>query len=80
VNDESHECERTVGNGGQVFLWDVAAKTVVREWMIDKSLAYSVAVSPDARWLATGASDGRVFIYDLDLMLVEPAVGTVANP
>jgi serine/threonine-protein kinase len=66
----------SVGDGGQVFLWDVAAKTVVREWMIDKSLAYSVAVSPDARWLATGASDGRVFIYDLDLMLVEPQAGT----
>ena len=31
----------SVGDGGQVFLWDVASKSVAREWMIDKSLAYS---------------------------------------
>jgi eukaryotic-like serine/threonine-protein kinase len=69
----------SVGDGGQVFLWDVAAKSVVREWMIDKALAASVALSPDARWLATGTSDGRVFIYDLDLILVDQMPPTQAG-
>lgn len=68
----------SVGDGGQVFLWDVAQKSVVQEWMIDKTLAYSVAVSPDGRLLATGGS-GTVFIYDLDLQLVDQLPATNAG-
>jgi serine/threonine protein kinase len=69
----------SVGDGGQVYLWDAAAKSVVREWMIDKAMAYSVALSPDGRWLATGSNDGRVFVYDLDLMLVDQMPATNAG-
>jgi serine/threonine-protein kinase len=69
----------SVGDGGQVFLWDVASKSVAREWMIDKSLAYSAAISPDGRWLATGTNEGRVFVYDLDLMLVDQMPATNAG-
>jgi serine/threonine-protein kinase len=69
----------SVGDGGQVFLWDVASKSVAREWMIDKSLAYSAAISPDGRWLATGTNEGRVFVYDLDLILVDQMPATNAG-
>jgi serine/threonine-protein kinase len=61
----------SVGDGGQVFLWDVAAKSVLREWMIDKAFALSHALSPDGRWLTAGMNDGQVFLYDLELILME---------
>ena len=59
----------SVGDGGQVFLWDIAARTVAREMMIEKSLAYSMAMTPDARWLATGTNEGHVVLFDLEVML-----------
>ena len=69
----------SVGDGGQVFLWNVASKSVVQEWMIDhKMLVFSVALSPDGRWLATGTNDGKVFLYDLDLMLIDQLPATNA--
>jgi WD40 repeat protein len=69
----------SVGDGGQVFLWDVAAGTPVREWQIDKGMAYSLALTPDGRYLATGTSDGAVYLYDLELMLVEELAPTRAG-
>lgn len=69
----------TVGDGGQVFLWDISARTVVRELMIDKTLAYSVALTADSRWLATGTNEGQVFLYDLELMLADSMPPTNAS-
>ncbi|MBX7102716.1 MAG: serine/threonine protein kinase [Gemmataceae bacterium] len=58
----------SVADGGQVFLWDVAEQVKIREWQIEKGLIHSVAISPDARFLAVGQGDGQVSFYDLELM------------
>ncbi len=69
----------SAGDGGQVILWDVSTQQPVREWAIDRSRAYSLALSPDARYLATGTSDGMVSLFDLDLLLVEELEPTAAG-
>ncbi|HEY1376410.1 MAG TPA: serine/threonine-protein kinase, partial [Gemmataceae bacterium] len=69
----------SVADGGQVLLWDVATQAHVREWSIDKAVAYSLALSPDARYLAVGTAsggDGLVSLYDLELIMVEQLAPT----
>jgi WD40 repeat protein len=61
----------SVGDGGQVILWDIATQAPVREWQFDKGVVAGVALTADGRYLATGTSDGAVHLYDLELMLVE---------
>jgi serine/threonine protein kinase/WD40 repeat protein len=72
----------SVGDGGQVHLWDIATQVPVREWAIDKSMAHSVALSPDGRYLAVGTADrgeGLVSLYDLELIMVEQLAPTAAG-
>jgi WD40 repeat protein len=61
----------SVGEGGQVILWDAATPSRLHEWSFDKTLAASVALSPDGRRLAVGDGDGRVHLYDLGPPAVE---------
>src|SRR5205823_5158501 len=39
----------SIGDGGEVILWDVATKFKLREWAFDKGLVGSFALSPDGR-------------------------------
>jgi len=72
----------SVGDGGQVHLWDIATQSMNREWSIDKSMAHSVAISPDGRYLAVGTAggnEGLVSLYDLELSVVEQLAPTAAG-
>ena len=55
----------SIGDGGEVILWDVATKFKLREWAFDKGLVGSFALSPDGRLLAVGASE-LVQLFDLE--------------
>jgi serine/threonine-protein kinase len=72
----------SVADGGQVQLWDIVTQTPVREWLIDKTMAHSVALSPDGRYLAIGTAtsgEGLVSLYDLELIMVESLAPTAAG-
>jgi WD40 repeat protein len=72
----------SVADGGQVLLWDLGTQAQVREWAIDKAVAYSVALSPDVRYLAVGTAsggEGLVSLYDLELIMVEQLAPTAAG-
>jgi serine/threonine-protein kinase len=72
----------SVADGGQVYLWDIASQAPVREWSIDKAMANSLALSPDARYLAAGTAgggEGLVSLYDLELIMVEQLAPTAAG-
>jgi eukaryotic-like serine/threonine-protein kinase len=72
----------SVGDNGQVFLWDVVTQTPVREWFIDKTMAHSVAISPDGRYLAVGTAargEGLVSLYDLEVIMAEQLAPTAAG-
>jgi WD40 repeat protein len=72
----------SVGDGGQVHLWDVTTQSAIREWSIDKTVAHSIALSPDGRYLAVGTatgSEGLVSLYDLELIMVEQLAPTAAG-
>ena len=55
----------SVCDGGRVILWDVPTGTKQREWLLPRSKVYSVAFTQDGRYLATGNSDGSVFLFRL---------------
>ena len=55
----------SVCDGGRVILWDVPRVDKQREWLLPRSQAYSVAFTKDGRYLATGNSDGSVFLFRL---------------
>jgi serine/threonine-protein kinase len=72
----------SVGDAGQVHLWDIATQAAVREWSIDKTMAHSIALSPDGRYLAVGTAsggEGLVSLYDLELIMVEQLAPTAAG-
>jgi serine/threonine-protein kinase len=55
----------SVGDGGRVILWDVATHEKLREWLLPRLMLCSVAFTFDGRYLATGNSDGTVFVFRL---------------
>jgi eukaryotic-like serine/threonine-protein kinase len=54
----------SIGQNGQVFIWDTGAAISVAEFQLSDRLAASLAVSADGKRIATGASDGRVSLFD----------------
>jgi serine/threonine-protein kinase len=55
----------SVCDGGRVILWDVGTLAKQREWMLPRSKIYSVTFTTDGRYIATGNSDGSVFLFRL---------------
>jgi WD40 repeat protein len=53
------------GVGSELMLWDVASGKSRRRFTGRPAEATGVAVSPDERWLASGAMDGTVTVWDL---------------
>jgi eukaryotic-like serine/threonine-protein kinase len=63
----------SVGETGHVFVWDAGNGQVVGEFALDLSMAYSIALTPDARRLAAGYSSGQLAIFDLTANRNAPA-------
>ncbi len=55
----------SVCDGGRVILWDIASGAKAREWMLPRIRICSVAFTLDARYLATGTSDGSIIVFRL---------------
>ncbi|MFL5340681.1 MAG: WD40 repeat domain-containing serine/threonine protein kinase [Gemmataceae bacterium] len=55
----------SAGTGGQVILWNLALGQAQHEWKLDQKLIYGMAISNDGSFVATGASDGTVALFDL---------------
>jgi serine/threonine protein kinase len=56
----------SVCDGGRVILWDIAAGKKEKEWWLPRTRVFgSVALTHDARYLATGNSDGSVVLFRL---------------
>jgi WD40 repeat protein len=53
----------SVGDGPRVMHWDVPSGLPLREWQVDAGPVVAVALTPDGRYLATGATDGTVGVY-----------------
>jgi len=55
----------SVGESGEVFFWDVPKGQVVRDFNIELSLAYSLAVSPDGCRIVAGYNSGKVAVFSI---------------
>lgn len=55
----------SVCDAGRIILWNVTSGIKEREWLLPRSKVYSVALTHDGRYLATGNSDGSVFLFRL---------------
>ncbi|KAJ1470488.1 WD40-repeat-containing domain protein, partial [Baffinella frigidus] len=54
----------TSGEDGRVFMWGMDTGTALLCVQHDKSKMCCVAFSADSKWLASGNSDGIVFVWD----------------
>jgi len=50
---------------GQVLIWDTQGEAIIREFRLDLTMAYRVAMSEDATKLVAGFANGSVGIYSL---------------
>jgi WD40 repeat protein len=55
----------SVSDGHQVILWDALNGGRLREWQLPKALVNSYTFTSDARYVATGSSEGPVSVYRL---------------
>lgn len=55
----------SVSETGQVLFWDTQTAYVAREYTIDLSMAYALAVTSDGQRLFAGYSSGQVALFDL---------------
>jgi serine/threonine protein kinase len=53
----------SVGDAGRVFLFETPSGAKLRNWVLPKGMICSVGLTFDGRYLATGNSDGTVFVY-----------------
>jgi WD40 repeat protein/serine/threonine protein kinase/class 3 adenylate cyclase len=55
-----------VGNyDGDVGLYDVAARRLLKKWRAHKNIAFGIALSPDGKILATGGGDQLIYLWDV---------------
>ncbi len=55
----------SVGAGRRVIIWDIATASKRKEWLLPQAMPCSFAFTFDGRYLATGNSDGSVFVFRL---------------
>lgn len=55
----------SVGESGEVFFWDSLAGQVIRDFTLELSMAYSLALSVDGRRIIAGYSNGKIAIFNL---------------
>lgn len=53
----------TLEDKGRKCVFDVSTGALVETWIVPIANVYSFALTHDGRYLATGSSDGRVFVY-----------------
>lgn len=63
----------SICDGGRIILWNVAEGKKLREWLLPRAKVYSMAMTHDGRYLATGNNDGSVSVYRLYAKRAEPA-------
>jgi eukaryotic-like serine/threonine-protein kinase len=51
---------------GRVIVWEVSRGRITREWATHRDWIYSIAWSPDGRWIATASRDSTAFLRDLE--------------
>jgi serine/threonine-protein kinase len=55
----------SICDGGRVILWDITTATKLREWQLPQANRCSFTLTFDARYVATGLSDGIVQVFRL---------------
>jgi len=55
----------SLSESGEVFYWDVTRGQIVRDFTLELSLAYSVAISNDGSRVMAGYSSGKVAVFNL---------------
>jgi WD40 repeat protein len=54
------------GWGGEVCVWDLASRRVIKKFRAHNGLVIGIALSPDGKILATGGNDQVIRLWDLD--------------
>jgi WD40 repeat protein len=54
------------GADGILTLWDAKTGEQIRTFTGHKSLIFSIAVSPDGEWIASGDIDGKIIVWELE--------------
>jgi len=52
------------GRGGDVCMWDLASRSVIKKFVAHNGLVRGVALSPDGKTLATGGDDQVIRLWD----------------
>jgi WD40 repeat protein len=52
------------GWGGEVCVWDLASRRVIKKFRAHNGLVFGVALSPDGKTLATGGNDQVIRLWD----------------
>jgi serine/threonine protein kinase len=55
----------SISDPGHLILWEVATGKLLREWVLPPVMFCSVTFTHDGKYLATGNSDGTVFVFRL---------------
>lgn len=70
----------SVSESGQILFWDLASSKVRQECSVELSLAYCMAMTPDAKRLIAGYSSGQLAVFDLQPNTVlTPAKAMIAE-